>query len=274
MKVTQVKVVEARKEMLEDIAVLTGAKVISEDAGMKLEDTTVEMLGQARRVVADKDNTTIVDGKGSEKNIKSRIRQLNTQIEKITSDYDKEKLQERLGKLSGGVAVLKIGAASELEQKEKQHRVEDAKEATRAAIEEGVVAGGGTALIQSLKVIEKLNLKGDEKIGADIVRNALHAPAWQIAQNAGVEGSVIVDGIKKAATGTGYDAITDKFVDMIKSGIVDPLKVTRSALQNASSVAAMILSTEAVVTDLPEKNTPAGGTPPMPDMSGMGGMGM
>lgn len=263
---------DRRKEMLEDIAVLTGAKVISEDAGMKLDDTTVEMLGQTRRVVADKDNTTIVDGKGSEKAIKARVRQINIQIEKADSDYDKEKLQERLGKLSGGVAVIKVGAASEVEQKEKQHRVEDAKEATRAAIEEGVVAGGGTSLIQSLKVIEKLNLKGDEKIGADIVKNALHAPTWQIAQNAGVEGSVVVAEVKKAVTGTGYDAITGKYVDMIKSGIIDPLKVTRSALQNASSVAAMILSTEAAVTDLPKKDEQQ--APPMPDMSGMGGMGM
>ncbi len=261
---------DRRKEMLQDIATLTGGEVISEEKGLKLDAVTVDMLGQARRVVTDKDNTTIVDGKGSQKAIKARVEQIKIQIEKATSDYDKDKLKERLGKLSGGVAVIKVGAASEVEQKEKQHRVEDAKEATRAAIEEGVVAGGGAALIQSLKVIEALKLDGDEKVGADIVHNALHAPAWQIAHNAGVEGAVVVARIKEEKTGHGYDAKTGQYVDMLKSGIIDPLKVTRSALQNASSVAAMILSTEAAVTDLPKKDSP----PPMPDMSGMGGMGM
>jgi len=263
---------DRRKEMLQDIATLTGGEVISEEKGLKLDAVSPDMLGSARRVVTDKDNTTIVDGKGSAKSIKTRVEQIKVQIANSDSDYDREKLQERLGKLSGGVAVIKVGAASEVEQKEKQHRVEDAKEATRAAIEEGVVAGGGAALIQSLKVIESLKLDGDEQIGADIVHNALHAPAWQIAHNAGTEGAVVVAKIKEAKTGTGYNAKTGDYVDMIKSGIIDPLKVTRSALQNASSVAAMILSTEAAVTDLPEKNPPAGG--PMPDMSGMGGMGM
>lgn len=261
---------DRRKEMLQDIAVLTGGQVISEEKGMKLDAATVDMLGTARRVLADKEKTTVVDGKGKEKEIKARVEQIKTQIAKASSDYDKEKLQERLGKLSGGVAVIKVGAASEVEQKEKQHRVEDAKEATRAAIEEGVVAGGGTALIQALDALDKLTITGDEKLGLNIVRNALVAPAWQIAQNAGVEGAVIVSQIKSAKKGIGYDAKADKMVDMIATGIIDPLKVTRSALQNASSVAAMVLTTEAAVTDLPEKS----GSPAMPDMGGMGGMGM
>jgi len=261
---------DRRKEMLQDIATLTGGQVISEETGVKLDTATIDMLGSARRVVADKDKTTLVDGKGKEKEIKARVEQIKTQIAKATSDYDKEKLQERLGKLSGGVAVIKVGAASEVEQKEKQHRVEDAKEATRAAIEEGVVAGGGTALIQALAALDKLNLSGDEKIGQDIVRNALVAPAWQIAHNAGVEGAVVVAHIKEAKKGIGYDAKTGKMVSMIEAGIIDPLKVTRSALQNASSVAAMVLTTEAAVTDLPAKDS----GPQMPDMSGMGGMGM
>lgn len=258
---------DRRKEMLQDIATLTGGEVISEEKGLKLESVGIDMLGKARRVVSDKDNTTIVDGKGSEQAIKDRVEQIKAQIQKSTSDYDRGNLEKRLGKLSGGVAVIKVGAASEVEQKEKQHRVEDAKEATRAAIEEGVVAGGGTALLQSLKVIEGLNLKGDEKVGADIVHNALHAPAWQIAHNAGVEGAVIVARVKDEKSGVGYDAKTSEYVDMIKSGIIDPLKVTRSALQNAASVSAMILSTEAAVTDLPKEKD---SMPNMPDMSGMG----
>lgn len=260
---------DRRKEMLQDIAALTGAQVISEEKGMKLDTAAVEMLGRARRVVTDKEKTTIVDGKGSEKEIKTRVTQIKNQIEKSTSDYDKDKLKERLGKLSGGVAVIKVGAATEVEQKEKQHRVEDAKEATRAAIEEGVVSGGGVALVEAVEAVDKLKVEGDEQIGAQIVKNALHFPAWQIASNAGVEGAVIVNEIKKAKKGTGYDAKNDKMVDMISSGIIDPLKVTRSALQNASSVAAMVLTTEAAVTDLP---TPPAGGPAMPDMSGMQGM--
>lgn len=259
---------DRRKEMLQDIAVLTGGVVISEDAGMKLDAATVEMLGKSRRVVADKDKSTVVDGKGNAKEIENRITQIKTQIEKSTSDYDKDKLKERLGKLSGGVAVIKVGAATEVEQKEKQHRVEDAKEATRAAIEEGVVAGGGVALIQSVGAIDELKLEGDEKIGAMIVRNSLFAPSWQIAHNAGVEGAVIVSEIKNAKKGTGYDAKEGKMVDMIDAGIIDPLKVTRSALQNAASVAAMVLTTEAAITDLPEKKDPM---PQMP--GGMGDMG-
>jgi len=262
---------DRRKEMLQDIAILTGGTVVTDETGMKLDATTIDMLGHARRIVADKDNTTVVDGKGSASAIKSRVEQIKKQIDKSTSDYDKDKLIERLGKLSGGVAVIKVGAASEVEQKEKQHRVEDAKEATRAAIEEGVVAGGGTALVQAMKAVEKLTVTGDEKAGADLVRRALVAPAWQIAHNAGQKGDVIVEDIATEKAGVGYDAANDKFVDMLEAGIIDPLKVTRSALQNAASVAAMILTTEAAVTDLPEKKDSA---PQMPDMSGMGGMGM
>ena len=262
---------DRRKEMLQDIAILTGGEVISEEKGMKLEDTEVAMLGQARRVVADKDNTTVIDGKGVTKAIDARVAQIKAQIEKATSDYDKEKLQERLCKLSGGVAVIKVGAASEVEQKEKQHRVEDAKEATRAAIEEGVVAGGGVALLEAHEALNKTKFAGDEEIGREIVSKALVVPAWQIAQNAGAEGSVIVARIIEGKKGHGYDAKENKMVDMMAAGIIDPLKVTRSALQNAASVAAMVLTTEAAVTDLPEKKD---SMPPMPDMSGMGGMGM
>ncbi|MDP3992908.1 MAG: chaperonin GroEL [bacterium] len=262
---------DRRKEMLQDIAILTNGEVITEEKGMKLEDVTVEMLGVARRVVADKDKTTIVDGKGVAKAIDARVAQIKNQIEKATSDYDKEKLQERLGKLSGGVAVIKVGAASEVEQKEKQHRVEDAQKATRAAIEEGVVAGGGVALLEAHTSLNKTKYEGDEELGREIVSKALVVPAWQIASNAGAEGSVIVARIIEGKKGWGYDAKEDKMVDMIASGIIDPLKVTRSALQNAASVAAMVLTTEAAVTDLPEKKD---SMPPMPDMSGMGGMGM
>lgn len=262
---------DRRKEMLQDIATLTGGEVISEEKGMKLEDTEVAMLGQARRVVADKDNTTVVDGKGVTKAIEARVAQIKAQIEKATSDYDKDKLKERLGKLSGGVAVIKVGAASEVEQKEKQHRVEDAKEATRAAIEEGVVAGGGVALLEAHEALNKTKFVGDEEIGREIVSKALVVPAWQIAQNAGAEGSVIVARIIEGKKGHGFDAKNNEMVDMMSAGIIDPLKVTRSALQNAASVAAMVLTTEAAVTDLPEKKDsmpPMGGG--MPDM----GMGM
>ncbi|MEK9167272.1 MAG: chaperonin GroEL, partial [Patescibacteria group bacterium] len=254
---------DRRKEMLQDIATLTGGEVISEEKGMKLEDTEVAMLGQARRVVANKDNCTIVDGKGSNKAIEARVAQIKNQIEKATSDYDKEKLQERLGKLSGGVAVIKVGAASEVEQKEKQHRVEDAQKATRAAIEEGVVSGGGVALLEAHVALNKTKFDGDEEIGREIVSKALVVPAWQIAQNAGAEGSVIVARIMEGKKGHGYDAKDNKMVDMMAAGIIDPLKVTRSALQNAASVAAMVLTTEAAVTDLPEKKD---AMPPMPDM--------
>ena len=262
---------DRRKEMLQDIATLTNGEVITEEKGMKLEDVTVEMLGVARRVVADKDKTTIIDGKGSAKAIDARVAQIKNQIEKVTSDYDKDKLKERLGKLSGGVAVIKVGAASEVEQKEKQHRVEDAQKATRAAIEEGVVSGGGVALLEAHEALNKMKFDGDEEIGREIVSKALVVPAWQIAQNAGAEGSVIVARIIEGKKGHGFDAKENKMVDMMVAGIIDPLKVTRSALQNAASVAAMVLTTEAAVTDLPEKKDalpPMGGG--MPDM----GMGM
>jgi chaperonin GroEL len=260
---------DRRKEMLQDIAVLTGGTVVSEEKGMKLDAVELEMLGQARRVVSDKENTTIVDGKGDNKEIQARVAQIKAQIEKTTSDYDKDKLKERLGKLSGGVAVIKVGAASEVEQKEKQHRVEDAKEATRAAIEEGVVAGGGVALLEAHQELDKGKFQGDEELGREIVSKALVVPAWQIASNAGAEGSVIVARIIEGKKGHGFDAKENKMVDMIDAGIIDPLKVTRSALQNASSVAAMVLTTEAAVTDLPEKKD---ALPPMP--GGMGGMDM
>ncbi len=263
---------DRRKEMLQDIAVLTGGEVISEEKGMKLEETTVEMLGFARRVMADKDNTTVVDGKGTKSAIGARVVQIKAQIEKATSDYDKEKLQERLGKLSGGVAVIKVGAASEVEQKEKQHRVEDAQKATRAAIEEGVVSGGGVALLEAHVALNKTKFEGDEEIGREIVSKSLVVPAWQIASNAGAEGSVIVARIIDGKKGWGYDAKTDRMVNMMAAGIIDPLKVTRSAIQNAASVAAMVLTTEAAVTDLPEKKD---SMPPMPGgMGGMDGMGM
>jgi len=260
---------DRRKEMLQDIAALTGGQVVSEEKGMKLEDTTLEMLGSARRVVSDKEKTIIVDGKGASKEIEARVAQIKAQIEKATSDYDKDKLKERLGKLSGGVAVIKVGAASEVEQKEKQHRVEDAKEATRAAIEEGVVAGGGVALLEAHAILDKTKFNGDEEIGREIVSKALVVPAWQIAQNAGAEGSVIVARIIEGKKGFGFDAQENKMVDMIATGIIDPLKVTRSALQNAASVAAMVLTTEAAVTDLPKDKD---SLPPMP--GGMGGMDM
>lgn len=259
---------DRRKEMLQDIAVLTGGEVISEEKGMKLDAVELDMLGQARRIVSTKENTTVVDGKGASKDIEARVAQIKAQIEKATSDYDKDKLKERLGKLAGGVAVIKVGAASEVEQKEKQHRVEDAKEATRAAIEEGVVAGGGVALLEAHAVLDKTKFNGDEEIGREIVSKSLVVPAWQIAQNAGAEGSVIVARIIEGKKGFGFDAQENKMVDMIASGIIDPLKVTRSALQNAASVAAMVLTTEAAVTDLPKEKD----LPPMP--GGMGGMDM
>ena len=244
---------DRRKEMLRDIAVLTGGTVISEEVGRKLDSVTAEDLGSARRVVSSKDNTTIVDGSGKPAEIKARMAQIKAQIEETTSDYDKEKLQERLAKLSGGVAVIKVGAATEVELKEKKHRIEDALSTTRAAVEEGIVAGGGTTLLQARASLDKLKLEGDEQVGVDIVRRALEAPARQIAENAGARGDVVIEAILKAKRGTGFDASTDTMVDMFEKGIVDAAKVTRSALQNAASVAAMVLTTEAVVSDIPEK---------------------
>ncbi|MEO0064033.1 MAG: molecular chaperone GroEL [Chloroflexota bacterium] len=248
---------DRRKEMLRDIAVLTGGTVISEEVGRKLDSVTAEDLGTARRVVSTKDNTTIVDGAGKPAEIKARMAQIKAQVEETTSDYDKEKLQERLAKLSGGVAVIKVGAATEVELKEKKHRIEDALSTTRAAVEEGIVAGGGTTLLQARGALDKIKLEGDEQVGVDIVRRALEAPARQIAENAGARGDVVIEAILKAKKGTGFDASTDTMVDMFEKGIVDAAKVTRSALQNAASVAAMVLTTEAVVSDIPEKKEAA-----------------
>jgi len=256
---------DRRKAMLEDMAILAGGKVISEEVGRKLDSVTVEDLGRARRVTADKDKTTIVEGKGSEADIKARIKQIKAQIEETTSDFDREKLQERQAKLAGGVAVIKVGAATEVELKEKKHRVEDALSATRAAVEEGILPGGGVALLNSLSVLGKLELKGDEATGVDIVRKAVEEPIRWIANNAGRDGSVVVDTVKKGKPGVGYDAEADDFGDMVKKGIIDPTKVVRSALQNASSIASMVLITESLITDIPEKEK----TPPMPPGGGM-----
>jgi chaperonin GroEL len=244
---------DRRKEMLRDIAVLTGGTVISEEIGRKLDSVTAEDFGSARRVVATKDDTTIVDGGGSQDAIKGRMGQIKAQIEETTSDYDREKLQERLAKLSGGVAVIKVGAATEVELKEKKHRIEDALSTTRAAVEEGLVAGGGTTLLQAIPVLDKIKVDGDQAVGVAIVRKALEAPARQIADNAGAHGEVIVEAVRALPAGQGYDALTGEYGDLFDKGIVDAAKVTRSALQNAASIAAMVLTTETVVTDIPEK---------------------
>ena len=265
---------DRKKETLQDIAVLTGATIISEETGMKLDAVEVQMLGEARKVVSDKDNTTIVEGKGEEKEIKDRIAQIKAQLAEATSDFDKEKLQERLAKLSGGVAVLKVGAATEVELQEKKHRIEDALSATKAAVEEGIVAGGGTALLDAIPVLDSMEATGDEETSVRILKRALEEPIRQIAANAGREGSVVVDEVRKREKNIGYDAEKHEYADMIKAGIIDPLKVTRSALQNAVSVASMILTTEVAVTDLPEKKEGPGGMPGMPGGMGMPGMDM
>jgi len=252
---------ERRKAMLEDMAILTGGKVISDELGRKLESVTVSDLGRARRVTADKDNTTIVEGKGSEEAIKGRIKQIKALLEEATSDYDQEKLQERQAKLTGGVAVVKVGAATEVELKEKKHRVEDALSATRAAVEEGILPGGGVALLNAVKVLDKLEVSGDEATGVNVVRKAMDEPIRWIAINAGKDGSVIVDAVKKSPDGFGYDAEADQFGDMVKAGIIDPTKVVRSALENAASIAAMVLVTESLVTDIPEKEKTTGMPP-------------
>jgi len=261
---------DRRKAMLEDIAILTGADVITEDLGLELKSTEVGQLGTADKIVVTKENTTIVSGHGESSQIASRVKQIRAQLEETTSEFDKEKLQERLAKLAGGVAVIKIGAATETELKERKLRIEDALNSTRAAVEEGIVSGGGTALINVIKAVEAVNAEGDEATGVDIVKRALEGPIRQIAHNAGLEGSVIVERLKNEKVGTGYDAAKNEWVDMIQVGIVDPTKVTRSALQNAASVSAMFLTTEAVVSDIPEESNGGGG---MPDMGGMGGMG-
>ncbi|OGL17481.1 MAG: chaperonin GroL [Candidatus Rokubacteria bacterium RIFCSPLOWO2_12_FULL_69_21] len=253
---------DRRKAMLEDIAVLTGGKAITEDLGIKLENIKLEDLGRAKKVVVDKDNTTIVEGAGKSSAIEGRIKQIRTQIDDTTSDYDKEKLQERLAKLAGGVAVIKVGAATETAMKEKKARVEDALNATRAAVEEGIVPGGGVALLRCAKAIEKLKLEGDEAVGANIVRRALEEPIRQIVENAGLEGSVVVEKVKAAQVPTyGFDAESMDYVDMFQAGIIDPTKVERIALENAASIASLLLTTEALITDLPEEKEK---TPPMP----------
>jgi chaperonin GroEL len=253
---------DRRKAMLEDIAILTGGKALTEDLGIKLENIKLEDLGRAKKVVIDKDNSTIVEGGGKSTGIEGRIKQIRAQIDETTSDYDREKLQERLAKLAGGVAVVKVGAATETEMKEKKARVEDALNATRAAVEEGIVPGGGVALLRAAKGVDTLKLEGDEKVGAAIVRRALEEPIRQIVENAGLEGSVIVERVKSETVATrGYDADSMDYVDMIQAGIMDPTKVERVALENAASIASLMLTTEALVTDLPEEKPAA---PPMP----------
>ncbi len=265
---------DRRKAMLEDIAILTGGTVISEERGYKLENATLDMLGQAGRINIDKDNTTVVNGHGKQDDIKARINQIKAQIESTTSDYDREKLQERLAKLSGGVAVLYIGAASEVEMKEKKARVEDALHATRAAVEEGIVPGGGVALLRAIKGLD--GLKGenpDQEIGFKIIRRAIEEPLRIISNNAGVEGSIVVQNVKEGKENYGYNARTEVYEDLVKAGVIDPTKVTRTALENAASVAGLLLTTEAIITEKPEENEGKGGGAGMPDMGGMGGMG-
>jgi chaperonin GroEL len=265
---------DRRKAMLEDIAILTGGKVISEEIGLKLESTEIEDLGVAKMIKVEKENTTVINGGGSEQDIKERIAQIKTQIVDTTSDYDREKLQERLAKLAGGVAVINVGAATEVELKEKKHRVEDALSATRAAIDEGIVPGGGLTMIQAATAVDKYDeseLMADEKVGFKIVKRALEEPIRQIAENAGVDGAIIADKAKSEKKGIGFDANKMEWTDMIKAGIIDPAKVTRSALQNAASIAGLLLTTECSVADIPEE-TPGAGAPPMGGMGGMGGM--
>jgi chaperonin GroEL len=261
---------DRRKAMMEDIAVLTGGKCITEDLGIKLESIGLEDLGRAKSIVVDKENTTIVEGGGKSSEIQGRVNQIRRQIEETTSDYDSEKLQERLAKLAGGVAVINVGAATETEMKEKKARVEDALHATRAAVEEGIVAGGGVALIRCLPAIEALKLEGDEQIGVGIVRRAVEAPLRALASNAGVEGSIVVQEVKKRKGNEGYNVATGEYEDLVKAGVVDPKKVTRTALQNAASIAGLLLTTECLITELPEKDKPAPGGGHGP--GGMGGM--
>ncbi|HHT71445.1 MAG: chaperonin GroEL [bacterium] len=259
---------DRRKAMMEDIAILTGGKFISEDLGIKLENVELEDMGQAKKVKIGKEKTTIVEGLGQKENIQARVSQIKKQIEETESDYDREKLQERLAKLAGGVAVVKVGAATETELKERKMRVEDALNATRAAVEEGIVAGGGTALLNAVHVLGNLNMSGDEAVGLNIVRRAVEEPVRQIATNAGLEGSIVVNKVKELDPGVGFDAVTEEYVDMVKAGIVDPVKVTRSALENAASIASLLLTTECLVAELPEEEKPMPAMPP----GGMGGM--
>jgi len=248
---------DRRKAMLADIAILTGGQVISEEVGLKLENVTLDLLGRARRVTVTKDDTTIVEGAGSEEDIKGRITEIKNEIDKTDSDWDREKLQERLAKLAGGVGVVKVGAATEVELKEKKHRIEDALSATRAAVEEGIVAGGGVALLRAQQSLDKLDLDGDEATGAAIVRKALELPLYWIAQNAGLEGAVAVNKVRELSDSQGLDASTGEYVDLFKAGVVDPAKVTRSAVQNAVSIGALLLTTETLVVDKPEEEEPA-----------------
>jgi chaperonin GroEL len=259
--------------MLEDIAVLTGGRALTEDLGIKLENIKLEDLGKAKKVTIDKDNTTIVEGDGAQSAIEGRVKQIRTQVEETTSDYDREKLQERLAKLVGGVAVIKVGAATETEMKEKKARVEDAMHATKAAVEEGIVPGGGVALLRASKALDGLKLEGDQKVGAEIIRKAIEEPLRWIATNAGQEGSIVVARVKEAKNaGEGYNAATDVYEDMVAAGVIDPTKVVRSALQNASSIASLLLTTEAIVSEIPEdKKESAGHGGGMPG-GGMGGM--
>ncbi len=260
---------DRRKAMLEDIAVLTGGRLISEDLGIKLENIKLDDLGKAKRATVDKENTTIVEGSGKSADIQGRVAQIRRQIEETTSDYDREKLQERLAKLAGGVAVINVGAATETEMKEKKARVEDALHATRAAVEEGIVPGGGVALLRAQKALDGIkDLEADEKIGVQIVRRAVEEPMRQLANNAGAEGALVVEEVRKRKGNEGYDVATEQYTDLVKAGIVDPTKVTRSALQNAASIAGLLLTTEALITEIPEKEK----TPPMPPGGGMGGM--
>ena len=260
---------DRRKAMLEDIAILTGGKAITEDLGIKLENIKLEDLGKAKKVTIDKDNTTIVEGAGGQKDIEGRVKQIRTQVEETTSDYDREKLQERLAKLVGGVAVIKVGAATETEMKEKKARVEDAMHATKAAVEEGIVPGGGVALIRAGKALDSLKLDGDQRVGADIIRKSIVEPLRWIAANAGQEGSIVVQRVKDAKGDDGYNAATDKYENLVSAGVIDPVKVVRTALQNASSIASLLLTTEALVSEIPEEKKDA---PAMPGGGGMGGM--
>ena len=256
---------DRRKAMLEDIAILTGARVIAKDAGMKIEDATLDMLGRAERVVVDDDDTTIIGGKGEKGAIEGRINQIKKQIETTDSDYDKEKLQERMAKLAGGVAIIKVGAPTETELEEKKHRMEDALEATKAAVEEGILPGGGVALLKAAKALEKLELDGDEQVGVKILKRALEEPTKQLAENAGHEGSIVVEKIKTLEDGVGFDVLSEEYVEMMKAGIIDPTKVTKSAVQNAVSVGGLLLTTGAIVAQIEEKS-PAPAMPPSPEM--------
>ena len=262
---------DRRKAILEDIAILTGGKLISEDIGIKLESVTVDMLGRAKKVVVDKDNTTIVEGLGKAADIKARVEQIKKQIEETTSDYDREKLQERLAKLAGGVALIKVGAATEAAMKEKKDRVDDALHATRAAVEEGIVPGGGVAYLRAQKAVEALDLEGDEKVGANIIARAIEAPLRKLVDNAGLEAALVIANVKKATGTNGYNVRTGEYCDLLKAGVVDPAKVTRSALQNAASIAGLLLTTDCMGTDLPEKKESCGcgGHGGAPDMGGM-----